>query len=425
MLLLMVQCVMAVKLYAGERTIDLHVGQTELLKLGGVTRVSIGSGGIADVKVVENDSQVLVIAKEAGYTDLRIWTRDGKSRLYGLRVTTRPLGAVLEQVSLHLEGVEGVRARVAGERIVLEGRSVRRADFERAAEIARQFPGVVNYVTDGGITLQGMILLDVKVVEVKKSELTQLGVDWVDVIDGPTFAYLGDYRANGVFRGTQAPVGPGVTAPALPLDVGQGNVFFGLATRITSAINLLVSNGDARLLAEPKLTCRSGGEAQFLAGGEVPIPITDRDGAMDVSFKKYGIILHMQPVSDPDGYVSTHLKVEVSTIDPSVSVQGIPGFLTRLTETDMNVREGETMVLSGLFSNERSKDVDKVPGLGHLPIIGELFKSRKFKNSETDLVVLVTPYLVDPGHRRSRELIEHARELQQSAAEGPRFRWMD
>jgi pilus assembly protein CpaC len=211
----------------------------------------------------------------------------------------------------------------------------------------------------------------------------------------------------------------------LPLDAGERNAFFGLSTNITSILNFLNQNGDARMLAEPKLTCRSGGTAEFLAGGEVPIPITDADGAINVSFKQYGIILKMSPVSDAEGYISTKVTVEVSNIDPTVSVLGIPGFLSRKTETDMNVREGQTMVISGLFTSDVSKSVNKVPGFGHIPVLGELFKSRDFQNKETDLVVFVTPTLIDPEHKTNRAMLKKAQEVRTQSDASLRFELMD
>ena len=133
----------------------------------------------------------------------------------------------------------------------------------------------------------------------------------------------------------------------------------------------------------------------------------------------------MAPISDPDGYVATDVEVEVSTIDPAISVQGIPGFATRRTETQMNMREGETMVISGLLSSTESKSIDKVPGLGHIPIIGELFKSREFRDDQTDLVIFVTPFIVDPDHEKNKEMISNARVLEDNVNKNLRFNLLD
>ncbi|MEO1574645.1 MAG: type II and III secretion system protein, partial [Pseudomonadota bacterium] len=133
----------------------------------------------------------------------------------------------------------------------------------------------------------------------------------------------------------------------------------------------------------------------------------------------------LEPVSDPSGYISSKVGVEVSDIDPSIQVLGIPGFITRRTNTEMNVRDGQTMVLSGLLSSDRGKDVNKVPGLGNLPILGELFKSREFRDDETELVVFVTPSLVDPDHKINKAMLDHAQELRDSSDESLRFSLKD
>lgn len=404
-------------------TLELVVGQTEVIAFPDVRRVAIGNGALADVKVLSDVGQVLLIAKSPGVTDLRIWLRNGKQERHLLRVMSQLPEDALEQVRTHLSDIEGVRVRMSGDRILVEGNSLREEDFQRVQQVTSQFPNAVNYVSQGGVTLRGMILLDVKVLEVKTNELKNIGINWSDVIDGPDFSYLGDFVTNDAFRGTGSPGAGG--GGGLPLDAGAGNAFFGISSRISSVINLLVQNGTARLLAEPKLTCRSGGEAEFLAGGEVPIPITDQDGALNVTFKQYGIILRMQPVSDADGYISTQVEVEVSTVDPSVSVLGIPGFLTRRTDTEMNVRQGQTMVISGLLSSDASKDVDKVPGLGNIPVLGELFKSRNFRDSKSELVVLVTPNLVDPEHRINRAMVRRFNDLQETSNKSLRFNLKD
>jgi len=133
----------------------------------------------------------------------------------------------------------------------------------------------------------------------------------------------------------------------------------------------------------------------------------------------------MEPVSDPEGYISTHVSVEISTVDDSIRVLDIPGFLTRKTETDMNVMQGETMVISGLVTSESAKSVDKIPGLGNIPILGELFKSRSFKNNETELVVLVTPHIIDPKHRINKRWIQRAGELREQSDKDLEFKLLD
>jgi len=405
-----------------DEVIDIIAGQTDILTYRGVRRVSIGDDALLDVKVLQDAGQILLIGKNPGVTDLRVWLRDGRQTSFVVQVMKQAPAKALAQVEANLLGIEGVRARLAGDQVVIEGRSLREEDFERIQAVAEQY-GASNFVVPGGITMRGMVLLDVKVVEVRKSSLKDIGINWADAAAGPTGALLSDYNTNSLYRGTGPPAGS-ISGP-LPLDAGTGNAFFGISTSITSVLDLLVRNGDARTLAEPKLTCVSGEQAEFLAGGEVPIPITNENGALNVQFKQFGIILNMAPVADPSGFIATHVEVEVSNIDPTVVVLGIPGFVTRRTITSMNVKEGQTMVISGLLNSERSKDVDKFPLLGSIPVLGELFKSREFRNNETELIVLVTPSLVDPDHKINKELVQRSEDLIKQSDEDLRFKLMD
>src|SRR5690606_7116560 len=178
-----------------------------------------------------------------------------------------------------------------------------------------------------------------------------------------------------------------------------------------------MDRGDARLLAEPTLTCIIGGQADFVVGGEVPIPVQNQDGALNVMFKQFGILLNVEPQANAAGLIRTRLGVEVSSVDKANSVLGIPGFATRKTNTEMNVQSGATMVVAGLFSSEDAKTVAKTPGLGSIPVLGELFKSRQFRRGESELVVLVTPQLIEAGsapvdaaQRRFEELEKESKE---------------
>jgi pilus assembly protein CpaC len=327
--------------------LSLPVGQSLLMRYPGVTRVAAGDGAIVDVRVFDDTQEILVLGKTAGLTDLRIWGRDGTSIAYLVQVLGLP-------------------------------------------EIPPAPPALEAAPT---------ILIKAKLIEVKRSALRDIGIDWADIAAGPVFASLDELVANEHFR-----IAPDAMQGVreLPLQLGTNNHYFALTTVVDSVVNLLVNNGNARLLAEPTLTCISGGQADFLVGGEVPIPVQNQDGALNVVFKQFGIILNIEPRTNEARLIRTKVGVEVSSVDKAISVLGIPGFATRKTNTEMNVQSGETMVVAGLISAEDAKTVVKVPGFGHIPILGELFKSRQFRRGETELVVLVTPQIVDANVVRER-----------------------
>lgn len=315
------------------RNIDLFAGEVEVLGEYDVTRVAIGNGAIVRAEVLAS-GELLVIAQSAGSTSLRLWHKDGGQSDFNLRVS------------------------------------------ERDPEVR--------------VRMERMVRMRVRMVEFRKSALGRLGIDWSDSVAGPTFAAAGDAVGNNLFRPPSEGFG------ALPNVVQPFSTYFGIASNITSRINLLASEGDAVTLAEPVLSAVSGGSASFLAGGEVPYPSVGANGQTVVQFKEYGIRLDVSPIIDDAGNVRTVVRTEISQIDPAVSVQGAPGLLTRRAETEVNVRSGETIVISGLLSAENSKDIDRLPGIGSLPVIGSLFRSRNVRDAVSELAIFVTPEVIEP-----------------------------
>jgi pilus assembly protein CpaC len=205
-------------------------------------------------------------------------------------------------------------------------------------------------------------------------------------------------------------IGVTLTKDLLPASPLEAILVSGNTGRSAFNIGFQNNDGYGRLLAQPKLVCASGEQAEFLAGGEVPIPlITNNQFA--VEFKPYGVILRLKPTADRTGNIQTNIEAEVSEVDQSVAVSlggtaSIPGFRTRKVKTNVTVRHGETIVLSGVFAHDEQKSVSKVPGLGHIPIIGELFKNRAFDSNKRELVIFVTPRIVNPDSEKIRTIIE-------------------
>jgi pilus assembly protein CpaC len=347
-------------------------GQSLLIRYPNLKRVAAGDGSIIDVKVFEDTQEVMVLGKAEGLTDLRIWARDGSSIAYLVKVLGIP-------------------------------------------EPAPVIPP---------LEAEPTILIKARLIEVRKSALRDIGIDWADVARGPVFGALDEFVTNEHFRVIPEGVDINAATGSLPLNLGTNNHYAALTTVVDSFINLLVNNGDARLLAEPTLTCISGGEADFLVGGEVPIPVQNQDGALNVLFKQFGIILNFAPQADASGLIRTRVGVEVSSVDKSISVLGIPGFASRKTNTQMNVQSGSSMIVAGLYSAEDAKNVVKVPGFGHIPVLGELFKSRQFRRGETELVVLVSPQILETDSKEVRDGIQRFDELKQrsDAALKPKLR---
>jgi len=403
-------------------TITLKVGRTRVVQTPNVDRVALGTSGLVDVRPFPEIGQILLIGQEAGETDLRVWNNDGEYVRYRLRVDGGEPESEAEAETVSAVQVQKLFADVAGVRVVelddgrlaIQGQARREIDHERARGLAQRFDAVVNQVDKPSLTRESTVLIEARILEVRRNDLERIGINWENTVNGPIFAWLADWKTNDVFRPEQPDdltITGGSGSNQLPADVGT-NVFSGWQGSWQSTINLLREDGVARLLAEPRLTTVNGEEASFQSGGEVPVQTTTPDGEPVVEFKDFGISLDIKPQANAQGLIRTEVNVEVSSLDQSIAVNGQPGLTTRNTETVMNAREGRPMVVSGLFNQQEGKDVDAVPGLSRIPLLGELFKSRSFRNRRTELVIIVTPYLVTPDSPRMNKLKERAADME-------------
>lgn len=400
----------------------LYVGEAKVLNHPGISRMAIGNGKVVAATVLD-DRQVLLLAEAPGQSTLYLWDKKGVEREYVISVVPADLSRLLTEIGSLLPG--GVAARIVGDKVVLEGANLSDENATRVREIAKRYPQVVNLLSNHG--LERMVMMDVKIVEINKKALQDIGVNWNKSFNGPMFGIVGDLKANRYYRSTPGAAAgqvesnfPDATGAAtFPSRVQPFATFLGIATSIGSIINLLETQGDAYILASPRLSCRSGGVAKFAAGGEIPIPVVSAMGQSSVTFKPYGILFDIKPVASESGLISAQIATEISAIDPTlvVGVEKIPAFLTRRTETEVSLRENETLVISGLISNDTSKSIEKVAGLGDIPILGQLFRSKQFRQNETELVFFVTPTFVPADSDANRAAIARSEEQLAGARE--------
>lgn len=378
------------------RPISLYSGEIQVMDLPNVTRIAVGSGSVLRAQAIDT-RQVVLIGEQPGTTSLHLWQEGGGQQRHEVTVRVDNAARIANDVqSLLLEEPE-LRVRTLGGRVVIDGDFSNPRTAERLAVVTKMYPQVVNLVAprppQPRVFQEKTILMDVRVVEVRKRALERLGIKWVESASGPTFLTSGYWSANTPFRGP--PLDASVPGSA-PTPDRRFATFFGIATDITSILNFLEQGGDSWTLAEPKLTCKSGGEAKFVVGGEIPIPVAAGLGQVNVVYKQYGVILEFKPVADADGNVSSRILAEVSEPDTRNSNQGFVAFTQNRTETEVTLRDNETLVISGLLKHRGTKSVDGIPGLGRIPILGALFRSKEFINEKTELVVMVTPRVVTP-----------------------------
>jgi pilus assembly protein CpaC len=392
-------------------TLYLYKGEVKVIPIQGkVKRVAVGNGDVVNASVV--DHQLLLLAQQPGDTSLVVWTDAGIVLRTKISVSAQDRSTTLSRLQDSLGFVENLRIDADGNRFVVRGK-VHPEQKDLVTTALRGMPDVVDLIeVDDGASLKKTVHFKMDILEISKTAERNLGIAWDQQINGPQASVAGNAIRTGRYR--PFPDTGTASFDNAPSQAGgaASGAFLGIATSIFSKINLLVNDGDAYILAAPELNSRSGGKATFLSGGEVPIPVSAGFGAQDVIYKEYGIRLEIAPTVDAHNVISTDLLTEISQIDPTVQVQGYPAFITRRTTSQLSVRPGETLALSGLISADAATAVDKMPLLGDIPVLGHLFKSTDFRNNKSDLVVLVTPYIVDADSEKNAELTTRGSDIQ-------------
>ena len=398
-------------------SLNLHGGQVLVFKSPrNIERVAVGNGELIEVTTIEKRQLVIIAGtQQSGFTTLHLWYEDGSQRAVDVTVNSSDASSA-SGIIRQMLGTD-TRARIddIGGKVVITG-ELTAVEAQRVGVITRIYPDVIDLTSADPVGMQPMVLMDVRIMEFSRNRLRELGIRWDNVIDGPSGGAIKDFSSS-FYRVLPDGSAFKEIEDILPGRINPMETYFGIATTIGSQIDIMTENGEAYELASPQLSARSGGSANFLAGGEIPITSVGGFGATNVEFKEYGIKLDIQPVVNGDGEISTTVLTEISKIDPSVTVNGIPGFLTRRTETELNVRAGQTIVISGLVDIDGSKSFVGIPGLANIPILGRLFRSDAFRAGRTDLVVFVTPRIITPsspanidGIQRSDRMLEDFRD---------------
>ena len=378
--------------------VKLMVGRSAIVDVGSaIARVSLTSADIADA-VVTSSNQLLVNGKMPGTISMYVWERSGGLHRYEV-VVQRDLAVLSEQLKRLFPG-ESIEAQSSGKGIVLSGNVTNKEILARAASVAGGYVDkpeeVVNMLQVLESTASNQVLLRVRFAEVNRSAITSLGASLFTGASG-----YKDVLARSTTT-TTAPIFDN-SDPAREKLVFSDflNLFlFDAKHQLGTVIQALQTKGQFQSLAEPNLVAESGKEASFLAGGEFPVPIAQGSGgniAISVQYKEFGVRLNFTPVIHGD---RIHLKVrpEVSTLDfaNGVLLQGfrIPALSTRRTETEVDLLNGQTFAIAGLINNSMNNTMQKIPGIGDIPILGLLFRSKAANKEQTELVVMITPEIL-------------------------------
>ncbi len=353
--------------------VEMFAGESRAFAAPGVARIAVGNGSLLTAAALD-EREVLVFANAVGISSLFIWYADGHQERMKINIVAGDTARHAREIAAFLSTIPKARASVVGAHVMLEGDELSDADLQKVEALGKRYPQIVNFTNRLG--REQMVLMQVQVVEFPRSVLHEFGLKW--------------------FTGSTGSQLPAVIDKAVHID-------------LMAQLNALAQEGRATVLSAPRLSARNGARASFLAGGEIPYSVATRDG-VTVQFRPYGVRLDITPTVDRLGWIRASIQSEVSSVDRSVSTANGPGLLSRRTETEFNVRSGQTLVLSGLLQREQSRDVDKLPLLGDVPLLGALFRSTRTQDKETELVVLVTPTVMDATRSEDQVLVEATRQ---------------
>ena len=367
----------------------LLAGRSMVLNTGfDIRRLAITNPAVADGTVV-SPRELLIDGKVAGSISLILW---GDAVRVHYELVVEPAVTTLEQKLQELFPGEDIKISVSEGAVILSGRVSNNEVMLRAAEIAgSSLPGqrVINMLALPGGSVSQQVMLQVRFAEVNRRAIQELGLNLI--VNRPSWAAR---ATTGQFPG------PSVENETTTFSDLLNVFYFHRGEGIGGVLKALDQSGDLQSLAEPNLIAYNGQEAQFLAGGEIPVPVVSgSSGNVSVSYKEFGIRLRFRPTIAGDA-LRLHVRPEVSSLDfaNGVTLAGfrIPALTTRYAETDVELRDGQSFAIAGLLSNVGQTDSASIPILSQIPIIGYLFKSRARRTEQTELLVLITPRLVRP-----------------------------
>lgn len=367
----------------------------------------VGSPEIADVLPM-SDRILYVQGKKIGTTNVSVFGKD--KRIIAILDVEVAIDAraVAEKIRANI-GSKGITVSSSQEQLILGGRARSAVDAEQAAAIAKAVAPEIQLINLIQVAPAQQVLLKVRFIEASRNAERDLGVNWFaangkgtqgasigagSVVSPPAGTLLPTFLSSGTLAGSAS----------APFAVGLANIA-SKGMNIDAMISALETKGLARRLAEPDLVALSGDTASFIAGGEVPVPVVQpSSGAtptITVDYKPFGVQLTFMPTVLANGIINLRLTPSVSELDYTNAIQNqgftIPALTKREARTTIELRDGQSFAIAGLLQTDGLRNISQVPWLGSVPVLGTLFRSSGYQNNETDLVVIVTPRLVEPA----------------------------
>lgn len=389
-----------------DQTVVLTIGMADIVDVdGAVSDIMVADPGVVDVMVLQSN-RLYMVGSQIGTTNVIAVDAEGNIvRRMNVRVKIDD-GAIADMVR-DLFPDEDVKITTMGQQVVLTGHVSTPDVSNRLANVVSRFVAQARGTPNAGggvdsnilnmLTVAGeqQVMLRVKIVEASRDVLRELGIS-----TNATETEPGGMFRN-IFGNIAGTIGNGLTAEPM----GTGSIIYnkagGSIGPINVAIRALEQDGLLNTLAEPNLTAISGQEAGFLAGGEFPVPTgRDQDGNIVIDYRPFGVTLNFRPAVMSNDRISLQLRTEVSAISNQNSINvnqvSIPGFTVRRAQTTVEMASGGSLMIAGLLRSDATKTMTDLPGIKNVPILGKLISSESFQREESELVVIVTPYLVSP-----------------------------
>jgi len=380
-------------------TLTLSKGTGTLVRLSEpMSDVFIANDSVADVQV-RSSTQLYVFGKGAGETTVYATSKGGRV-VYAANVRVgNNLGSVGEMLHVAMPD-SAIQATPMNNLVLLTGTVANPDDVAEATRLTQAYVGEgTQVVTRLRSATPLQVMLKVRIAEINRSILKKVGINLLgrDLKPGGTLFGIG--------QGDPGDLGGGSAGGGRVFNIASQGTTLALAGKVfgldmLGTLDLLQNDGFVTTLAEPNLTALSGETASFLAGGEFPVPVSQGNNAVTIEYKQYGVGLAFTPVVLGDGRISMRVRPEVSELSDagSVKLNGfvVPALTTRRAETTVELGSGQSFMLAGLLQNRNNNSIQKAPFLGDLPILGALFRSTSYQRNETELVIIVTPYLVRP-----------------------------
>lgn len=377
--------------------VNVLVGQSRLLTFDRpIERFSVSNPDIAEAVLVTSN-QVVVNGKGFGQINFIAWEK-GSSRFVVFDVYVRTNLSLIDSQIRALFPKDDIRLSQANGSVVLSG-NVSDPKIATSAEAVVQAAGfkTVNLL-ESPVKSATQVQLQVRVAEVSRNKMRELGTSW---------AYQGAAGTGGYINSGTGPSSiKEIVGGALTGNIANTLNLFVMGGNTMSFIRALQQTGALRALAEPNLIAMNGQEASFLAGGEYPVPVVQSSGDranVTIIFKEYGVRLNFKPTIIDEDHIRLELEPEVSTLDFANGVKfegfSIPALRTRRARTGVELRDGQSFALAGLLDNNETQTLSRVPGIGDIPVLGNLFRSKQFQKNESELMFIVTAQLVKPVNR--------------------------